>query len=146
MTLAKAFVTGVVVKAPEKRFTQNDMAVAGFTINIDTNNDTLLRVVTFGNSADIVTSNISVGDSVAVEGKLQVNTYKLPNGKDKKIFEISANNVEKIGANYSAGMSTQATSNPITTNKAQIQENENIVSFNQDEIAQDLIDEDEIPF
>ena len=38
MTLAKAFVSGVVVKAPEKRFTQNDMAIASFTLNIDNAN------------------------------------------------------------------------------------------------------------
>ena len=41
MTLAKAFVTGTVVKNPEKRFTQNDMAIAGFTLNIDKNNEQL---------------------------------------------------------------------------------------------------------
>ena len=139
MTLAKAFVTGVVVKAPEKRFTQNDMAIAGFTINIDQNNETLLRVVAFGNLADVISSTVAAGDSVAVEGRLQANTYKLPNGKDKKIFEISANTVEKISAN--TGAATVASSNPIAQDKSG-----NIVSFNQDEIAQDLIDEDEIPF
>ena len=139
MTLAKAFVTGVVVKAPEKRFTQNDMAIAGFTINIDQNNETLLRVVAFGNLADVISSTVAAGDSVAVEGRLQANTYKLPNGKDKKIFEISANTVEKISAN--TGAATVASSNPIAQDNSG-----NIVSFNQDEIAQDLIDEDEIPF
>ena len=136
MTLAKAFVTGVVVKAPEKRFTQNDMAVAGMTVNIDQNNETLLRVIAFGNLADVVTSTVAEGDSVAVEGKLQANTYKLPNGKDKKIYEISANSIEKM----SAGVS-----NPVSSAN-QADKSENIVSFNQDEIAQDLIDEDEIPF
>ena len=30
-------------------------------------------------------NTISQGDNVAVEGKLQVNSFKLPNGKDKKI-------------------------------------------------------------
>ena len=136
MTLAKAFVTGSVIKAPEKRFTQNDMAIAGFTINIDNANETLLRVVAFGNLADIISSTVAVGDSVAVEGRLQANTYKLPNGKDKKIFEINASTVEKISGN-----TTSPATNSITENK-----DENIVSFNQDEIAQDLIDEDEIPF
>ena len=135
MTLAHAFVTGVVVKAPEKRFTQNDLAIAGMTINIDQKNETLLRVLAFGNLADVVSSTVATGDSVAVEGKLQVNTYKLPNGKDKKIFEISASSVEKMSA----------ASNPIAVDSA-ISENQNIVTFNQDEIAQDLIDEDEIPF
>jgi single-stranded DNA-binding protein len=135
MTLARAFVTGVVVKAPEKRFTQNDMAIAGMTVNIDANNETLIRVIAFGNLADVLTSNVAEGDSVAVEGKLQANTYKLPNGKDKKIFEISANSVEKISG--AAIQQNSAVQNP---------QSENIVSFNQDEIAQDLIDEDEIPF
>ena len=136
MTLAHAFVTGVVVKAPEKRFTQNNLAIAGMTINIDQKNETFLRVLAFGNLADVVTSTVAAGDYVAVDGKLQVNTYKLPNGKDKKIFEISASAVEKMSAESAS----------VTIDNAAIQENQNIVTFNQDEIAQDLIDEDEIPF
>lgn len=136
MTFAHAFVTGVVVKAPEKRFTQNDLAIAGMTINIDPKNETMLRVLAFGNLADVVSSTVATGDSVAVEGKLQVNTYKLPNGKDKKIFEISASAIEKMSAE----------SNPIVAGDSAATGNQNIVTFNQDEIAQDLIDEDEIPF
>ena len=133
MTLAKAFITGSVVKAPEKRFTQNDMAIVGFTINFDPANEGLIRVVAFGQLAETIASTISQGDSVAVEGRLQINSYKLPNGKDKKVFEINANAVEKMSAG--ANVAT-----------APIAQNENIVSFNQDEISQDLIDEDEIPF
>ena len=135
MTLAKAFVTGTIVKAQKKRFTQNDMAISGFTINIDKTNETLLRVVAFGQLADTVSSTLVTGDSVAVEGKLQVNTYKLPDGKDKKVYEINANFVEKI-----------SNSNDNNTTLANNQSQTEIVSFNQDEVAQDLIDEDEIPF
>ncbi len=134
MTLAKAFITGSVVKAPEKRFTQNDMAIAGFTINFDPANEGLLRVVAFGQLAETISSTINIGDMVAVEGKLQVNSYKLPNGKDKKVFEVQANSVEKMSGGAVAASATSSSSS------------ENIVSFNQDEIAQDLIDEDEIPF
>ncbi len=146
MTLAKAFVTGVVVKKPEVRFTQNDMAMADFTINIDANNETLLRVVIFGNLATAISSTVAPGDSVVVEGRLQVNSYKLPNGKDKKIFEISASAVEKMSAG--AGVTNPVATDTAATNPAaaNIKSSENIVSFNQDEIAQDLIDEEEIPF
>ena len=133
MTLAKAFITGAVVKAPEKRFTQNDMAIAGFTVNFDPANEGLIRVVAFGQLAETISATVNIGDNVAVEGKLQINSYKLPNGKDKKVFEIQASTVENIGNN--GGVAT-----------ASIPQNESIVSFNQDEIAQDLIDEDEIPF
>lgn len=132
MTLAKAFVTGTVVKAPEKRFTPNDMAIAGFTINIDQQNETLVRVVTFGQLAENIASTVAAGDMVAVEGKLQTNTFKLPNGKDKKVFEINASVIEKMGAGAPVSQAAAPSSD--------------IVSFNQDEIAQDLIDEDEIPF
>ena len=133
MTLAKAFVTGVVTKAPEKRFTQNDMAIAGFTVNIDKTTETLIRVTTFGQLAETVANTIVQGDNVAVEGRLQINTFKLPNGKDKRVYEISASNVEKMSG-------SAATASPTSS------QSENVVQFNQDEIAQDLIDEDEIPF
>lgn len=132
MTLAKAFITGSVVKAPEKRFTPNDLPIAGFTLNFDPANEGMIRVIAFGQLAETISSTITIGDSVAVEGKLQVNSYKLPNGKDKRVFEIQANAVEKMSASASA---------PTQNSK-----DENIVSFAQDEIAQDLIDEDEIPF
>ena len=136
MTLAKAFVSGVVVKAPEKRFTQNDMAIASFTLNIDNANETLVRVVAYGNTADTIEATVSQNDMVAVEGKLQTNTSKLPNGKDKKVFEIVASAVEKMSV-------SNAMSNPISSNQ-------NIVSFDNsisnDDMAQDLVDESEIPF
>ena len=135
MTLAKAFVSGNVVKAPEKRFTQNDMAIASFTINIDANNETLVRVSAFGQLAETICATVAQGDNVAVEGRLQINSYKLPNGMDRKVFEISANAVEKMSG-----------SNNVIQNAQIPQQNEQIVSFNQDEIAQDLIDDDEIPF
>ena len=134
MTIAKAFLTGAVVKAPEKRFTQNDMAIAGFTINFDPANEGLIRVVAFGQLAETISSTVNIGDNVAIEGRLQVNTYKLPNGKDKKVFEIQASTIEKMSGSASVATAPQVSSN------------ENIVSFDQDEIAQDLIDEDEIPF
>ena len=134
MTLAKAFVTGVVVKAPEKRFTQNDLAIASFTVNIDEANQVLLRVSAFGQLADNIASEISQGDYVAVEGRLQVNTYQLPNGKDKRVYEINASAVEKTGGSSNS------------SKKVNEIEDKNLVSIDEDEIANDLIDEDEIPF
>lgn len=135
MTLAKAFVTGVITKAPEKRFTQNDMPVVGFSLDIDQANQTLVRVVAYGQLADKAASTLSQNDMVAVEGKLQINSFKLPNGNDKRVYEINANNIEKISASQ----------NPMPQN--QDANNDNIVSFEPDDtVAQDLIDEDEIPF
>ena len=132
MTLAKAFVTGSVVKEPEKRFTQNDLAIAGFTLSIENNPDNLIRVIAFGNLADNISNTIKTGDMVAVEGKLQANTYKLPNGKDKKVYEINAGTIEKMGVSE--------------VQPAASSESENIVTFEEPQVTDDLIDEDEIPF
>lgn len=133
MSLAKAFVTGTVVKEPEKRFTQNDLPIAGFTINIDKNAQTLIRVTAFGQLADAVAATVALNDTVIVEGKLQVNAYKTPSGKEKRVYEISASAVEKTsGAN--------------DTQPAIHSQDSNIVSFNQEAQVEELIDEDEIPF
>ncbi len=132
MSLAKAFVTGTVVKAPEKRFTQNDMAITSFTINLDKSTQTLIRVSAFGQLAETIASSVAVNDMVVVEGRLQINSYQTPSGKEKRVFEISANAVEKMSSN-SAAPSQQ-------TNDS------SIVSFAQEEVGNDLIDEDEIPF
>ena len=44
MTLAKAVVTGSVYRAPEKRFTQNNIPVSSFVLNIGDREEMLLRV------------------------------------------------------------------------------------------------------
>ena len=45
MTLAKAVVTGTVFRAPEKRFTQNNVPVSSFVLNIGDREEMLLRVI-----------------------------------------------------------------------------------------------------
>ncbi len=134
MSLAKAFVTATVVKAPEKRFTQNDMAITSFTVNLDKTTQTLIRVSAFGQLAETIASTIAVNDMVVIEGRLQINSYQTPSGKEKRVFEISANAVEKMSSNNE--VSVQQASSPDSS----------IVSFEQGEVADDLIDEDEIPF
>ena len=134
MTLAKVFITGKVVKNPEKRFTQNDLPITSFTIDANPQDETLVRVFIVGNSAETVEQTVKMGDSVLVEGRLQTNTVKTTSGKDKKIFEINASTVEKIsGTSAQSPQSTAAKEN-------------NLVQFSTEEMSEDLIDEDEIPF
>ena len=45
MALAKAVVTGSVFRAPEKRFTQNNVPVSSFVLNIGDREEMLIRVV-----------------------------------------------------------------------------------------------------
>ncbi|MBQ3819692.1 single-stranded DNA-binding protein [bacterium] len=131
MSIAKATVTGTVYRAPEKRFTQNNIAVSAFVVNIGEKDEVLLRVISKRTSLDELVSTLNKNDRVLVEGRLQTNTVKMDDGSEKRIYEIDANTIEKI--------SGSAPSNADFSS-------EEIVKFESDEISNELINEDEIPF
>lgn len=133
MALAKAVVTGSVFRAPEKRFTQNNVPVSSFVLNIGEREEMLLRVIVRRTALDEVVSGISKDDRVLVEGRLQITTVKNENGAERKIFEIDANTIEMMGAGAPVAASASSS-------------NSDIVKFSQDEFADELIGEDEIPF
>ena len=133
MSLAKSVVTGIVYRAPEKRFTQNNVAVSAFVLNIGEREEILLRVVVKRNSLDEVVSSLNKGDRVLVEGKLQTAVVKTDDGGERRIYEIDANTIEKMGAG-----AMSASSHKFGT--------EEIVKFESDDFSNELIGEDEIPF
>ena len=133
MSLAKAVVTGTVFRAPEKRFTQNNVPVSAFVLNIGDREEMLIRVVVRRNALDEVVSAISKDDRILVEGRLQITTVKNDSGAERRIYEIDANTIETMGASTNA---PAASSNS----------GEDIVKFSQEEFSDELIGEDEIPF
>ncbi len=134
MALAKAVVTGSVYRTPEKRFTQNNVPVSSFVINIGDREEMLLRVIAKRQALDEVVSSLGKDDRVLVEGRLQITTVKSENGTDRRIYEIDANAVEPMGATSGTGVSVSSS-------------NEEIVKFpKEEEFADELIGEDEIPF
>jgi len=132
MSLAKAVVTGSVFRAPERRFTQNNIPVSSFVLNIGDREEMLLRVIVRRTSLDEIVSSISKDDRVLVEGALQVATVKSENGNDRKIFEINANSIEFMGAD--APVVAPSSNEPELT------------KFNTEEFTDELIGEGEIPF
>jgi single-stranded DNA-binding protein len=130
MALAKAVVTGSVYRAPEKRFTQNNIPVSSFVLNIGEKEEMLIRVIVRRNALDEVVSTISKDDRVLVEGRLQITTVKNDSGAERRIFEIDANTIEMMGASAVSAPSS----------------NSDIVKFSQEEFTDELIGEDEIPF
>ena len=137
MTLAKIVVTGKVVKNPEKRFTQNNLAITNLIVDINPQDETLVRVSAIGALADRAAETVQLNDTVIIDGRLQMENVKTTSGKDKKVATITASNIEKIGAAADAG----------NLSAAQTQaKNEPVVQFSTEEIAEDLIDPDEIPF
>ena len=134
MSLAKAVVTGIVFRAPEKRFTQNNIPVSSFVLNIGEREEMLLRVIAKRQALDEVVSEISQNDRVLVEGRLQITTVKGDNGTERRIFEIDANTIELMGAGAPVMASAKSS------------DSEDIVKFSQEEFSNELIGEEEIPF
>ena len=132
MAFAKAVVTGTVFRAPEKRFTQNNVPVSSFVLNIGDREEMLIRVVVGRTALDEVVSGISKDDRVLVEGRLQITTVKNESGAERRIYEIDASTIEMMGG------SALASSNSNNS--------EDIVKFSQEEFSDELIGEDEIPF
>ncbi len=133
MSLAKSVVTGTVYRAPEKRFTQNNVAVSAFVLNIGEREETLIRVLSKRNALDEIVSSLTKGERVLVEGRLQTAAVKMDDGSEKRIYEIDANTIEILGE----GASTPANQKFGT---------EEIVKFESDDMSNELINEDEIPF
>ena len=133
MAFSKAVVTGTVYRAPEKRFTQNNIAVSAFVLNIGEREETLVRVLSRRQALDEIVSSLSKGDKIVVEGRLQIATVKTDEGTERRIYEIDANTIEKMGE----GSATSSNEKFGT---------EEIVKFESDDMSNELINEDEIPF
>ena len=131
MSLAKAVVTGVVFRAPEKRFTQNNVPVSSLVLNIGDREEMLIRVISKRTALDEVVSGVSVGDKLLVEGRLQITSVKNDSGAERRIYEIDANTIEAfVGSSATVSSSSS----------------DDIVKFSQEEFSDELIGEDEIPF
>jgi len=132
MTLAKAVVTGIIFRAPEKRFTQNNVAVYSLILNIGEKDETLLRVISKRTGLESILESVSKGDKILVEGRLQTANAKMEDGSERKIFEIDANAIEKMGSDSSSSSSTKTSGE--------------ISKFAEEEFSEELIGEEEIPF
>ena len=132
MAFAKAVVTGTVFRAPEKRFTQNNVPVSSFVLNIGDREEMLIRVVVGRTALDEVVSGISKDDRVLVEGRLQITTVKNESGAERRIYEIDASTIEMMGG-----------SAPASSNSSN---SEDIEKITQEEFSDELNGEDEIPF
>ena len=136
MTLAKAVVTGIVYKTPKTGFTENNVAVSSFVMNIGTQEETLVRVISKRQALEEVVSGLSKNQKVLVEGRLQNGISKMDDGTEKKVFEIEASTIELMG-----GSSSSSSSN----------DDGDILTFGEMESSPEantdvLMDDEEIPF
>ena len=106
MTLAKAAVTGIVYKEPKTGFTQNNVAVSSFVMNIGETEEILVRVISKRQALSNIVEGLSKNQKVLVGGRLQTGVSKLDDGTEKKVFEIDASSIELIGGSSSVAASS----------------------------------------
>lgn len=137
MTIAKAAVTGVVYKEPKTGYTQNNVAVSSFVLNIAEGGDeTLVRVISKKTNLSGIVDSLSRNQKVLVGGKLQTATNKLDDGSEKKVYEIDASSIEIIGG------STESSS------YGSVSEDGSILSFGEvsNPDTDVLMSDEEVPF
>ena len=132
MSLAKAVVTGTVSRRPQTGYSQNNIAVSAFVLNIGEREEMFVRVVSRRQALAEIVESLEVGDRILVEGRLQTDSSKMEDGSEKRIYEIDASTIEKMNGEASS-----------TTNYSST---EDIVKFGETEGMNELMSEEEIPF
>jgi single-strand DNA-binding protein len=114
MSISKIVVSGRVVRAPEKRFTPNtNVAVTEFAIAVEsparqdgTVETQPVKVICWRDLAERVAQEVKKGDLVAVDGRLQINSFSNSEGQRRRDAEIDANAVENLTLLVAQGGST----------------------------------------
>ena len=137
MTLANASVTGIVYKEPKTGFTQNNVAVSSFVMNIGETEELLVRVISKRQALSNVVESLSKNQKVLVGGRLQSGVSKLDDGTEKKVFEIDASSIEVIGGRSVASSVSNNDEGDILSFGEMDQQSDN---------AEVLMEDEEIPF
>lgn len=94
----KVILIGNLTRDPEYT-SGNNYTMAKFCIAVqrDKDNVDFLDIVAWNNTADLCNRYLAKGRKVAIEGRVQVNTYKNKDDKTIKYYDIHAQRVEFLG-------------------------------------------------
>lgn len=96
----KVILVGRLTKDPEVRYTQTGKVVATFTLAVDRftgqgqKEADFIPVVVWGKVAEVCGNNLTKGQKVLVDGRLQVRSYEDKQGQRRWVTEVVAQTVE----------------------------------------------------
>jgi len=137
MSIAKAVVTGIVYKTPKTGYTQNNVAVSSFVLNIGTQDEILVRVISKRQALEEVVSSLTKNQKVLVEGRLQNGISKMDDGTEKRVFEIEASTIELMSRSSSSSSSGSDDGDILTFGEMETSSSNN---------TDVLMDDEEVPF
>lgn len=99
----KIFLLGRLTKDPEVKLTSTEKTVCTFTLAVDRPHSRgqereadFITVVTWGKTAEVCGNNVSKGQRLLVEGRLQIRKYQDRQGQNHYMTEVIADRVEFI--------------------------------------------------
>lgn len=108
---------GRLTKDPEVRYTQNQLAVARFTLAVDRQfkkegqpTADFISITVWGKAAENVGKYISKGRLVSVAGRIQSRSWDGPDGKKQYATEVVADSVQFLDRGNDAGGRSNAPS------------------------------------
>jgi len=106
-SLNKVILIGNLTSDPELRYTPSGTARTRFSVAINRQykdssgqlqeETTFVPIVTWGSQAENCANYLSKGRSVAVEGRLRIDSFENAEGERKKVVEVVAQSVQFLG-------------------------------------------------
>lgn len=148
MSMSKIVVSGRIIRGPEKRFTpNNNIAVTEFAIAVESQNrdgtteSNPVKVITWRDLAERCAQELKKGDLVAVDGRLQMNSYTKSDGQRRREAEIDAIAVENLSKTVAGAPASEPIDRPVASVAAARGE-----SSGQEGLEAIFANDDEIPF
>ena len=104
---------GNLARDPDIRYSQNQMAIARFTVAINRyvkngeDQADFIRVVAFDKTAQLIEKYFRKGSKIAVEGRIQTGSYQDKDGKTVYTTDVIANRIEFVEKRGQGGGSNQ---------------------------------------
>jgi single-strand DNA-binding protein len=106
-SLNKVILIGNLTADPELRYTSSGTARTRFSIAVNRQykdssgqlqeEATFVPIVTWGSQAENCANYLSKGRSVAVEGRLRIDSFENAEGERRKVVEVVASSVQFLG-------------------------------------------------
>lgn len=98
----KVQLIGRLTKDPDLRYTKSNIAVASYTVAINTGygekqQTDFINVTTWGKSGEFVSNYFKKGQAIGIVGRLRSNNYEDSNGNKRYSTEVVTEDIEFIG-------------------------------------------------
>lgn len=110
----KVILVGRLTQDPEVRYTQNGKAVASFSIAVNRfsgqgqREADFIPIVAWEKLAETCGNNLTKGQRVLIEGRLQIRSYETNDGQKRRVAEVIAQNMEFLERKQQAAEDKEA--------------------------------------